>query len=535
MNKSADSLTHQVMLALSFLSFLSFVFPAAVPPVYHVNQLRRLFHSKTQLRLLEGDVKGARGEQEAPDAMRAAYPEFAKRLEEIHDSERLTAESYARSRFPTIHAARTAILKNDDGEVESRMALLEKYPKWFSQKQYYTRDPYGLDVMKKIVKKQGDDQKIIFLDQFGSMLPHRLIARCANPERFQTGKESKYGSSHGGLVASVAIDPVFGVAPNARFVAKTLHDIFPRCKMPQKFPFMNYYVEANVNEIDPRILSQIDRALVTGDDVFEVEFEASGNYYEVQIPDLTEFNGAIVSMSIQCMDGIGDKRNAGTEAGMIQLISFASLLLQMIRRGALIIWAAGNDSLVLQHAQAYSVLKSLSIYRPLSFMLVVALDEDATSMAPLSNQPGEHVLQNYTIAAPGTNVQMLNAQGDVFKGSGTSASAPFIAGIVVLLKSNLPSCDNGLILRALLDTASPIVIRSSHSHMQKVPVVLVGIESCKLVPSKTYFYQGKDGNEKQILVTEEMISQGRAKYGVGRINVFRAYLHLTKILAAPRR
>lgn len=524
-------MSHQGMLVLSFLPFLPFVYPAAAPPGHHINQLKRLFHSKAQLRLLEGDVRGAREAQGTSEGMSAAYPDFAKRLRDTKDMERLTAESYARSRYPTIDAARSAIASfdwNDDGDAETRLALLEQYPKWFSQKQYYVWDPYGLDAMKNTLKKQGDDQTIIFLDMFGSTIPDRLLSRCANPKKFQVGKETKSGSSHGCSVASVAVDPEFGVAPNARFIARTLNDIFPKFRGPEKFPFMNYYVQANINGLDQRVLEQIDRALATSDDMFGIEFKASGNFYEVQIPNLAEFNGAIVNMSIQYWDGIGDKRNAGTEIFMVQLIGFASLLLQMIRRGALIVWAAGNDSLVLEHADAYSVLKSLSLFWPSSFVSAVALDKDATSMAPLSNQPGEHVLQKYTIAAPGTNVQMLDAQGAVIRGNGTSASAPFIAGIIALLKSNLPNCSNLVILKALLDTASPLVIRPSQARMQMVPVVLVGVESCKLVPSKTYFYQGKDGKDKPILVTEDMIAQGRAKYGVGRVNAFRAYLHLAR-------
>jgi hypothetical protein len=192
-----------------------------------------------------------------------------------------------------------------------------------------------------------------------------------------------------------------------------------------------------------------------------------------------------------------------------------------------IVWASGNNSLILSESVAYTVLKALSVYKPGSLINVLALDEDVTSIAPFSNQPGNHPLQYSTVAGPGTNVLVLEGNGSVVRRSGTSAAAPYIAGIIALLKSNFPGLGNDQIVTALLDTASPVVIRNNPSRMQKTSVILTGVESRSLVSSGSYCYKSAaDGRMKDIFVTQSMLDEGRAKYGMGIINVFRAYFSL---------
>jgi hypothetical protein len=229
-------------------------------------------------------------------------------------------------------------------------------------------------------------------------------------------------------------------------------------------------------------------------------------------------------MSIGLLDGVGSQRNTkSTKERLALLVGFATMVLRFVDAGKLIVWSAGNESMIQGASHAYTLMKALNDFKPYSFINALALNQDGTTLSDFTNQPGKHSIQAFSLAAPGKQVPAFRLDGTVGKVDGTSFSAPYISGAAALLRSNYPDVPMVNITKALLHMAAPVVMRPNPSRRGETPVVIRSTRAGIIKPSDTetptYIYYNPEEKPKEIAVTQAMIDRGKEKYGVGIINI----------------
>ncbi len=115
-----------------------------------------------------------------------------------------------------------------------------------------------------------------------------------------------------------------------------------------------------------------------------------------------------------------------------------------IKRDAIFVWAAGNDS-----KSQSSALSAIPIVMPElkgHFINVVAWDSSTGQLAEYSNKCG--ITKEYCITAPGSNINTGNGQK-----SGTSFAAPIVSAAIAVLKEAFPYMSSPEITELLFSTA----------------------------------------------------------------------------------
>lgn len=168
-------------------------------------------------------------------------------------------------------------------------------------------------------------------------------------------------------------------------------------------------------------------------------------------------------MSLRVLDNTG----SGDVANAVEAIDYA------VAHGAQVInlsWGTTGDSRALKDAIKRAIKHNVAVvcsagnggqdlavapYYPASFgikdLITVAGTDNFDRLTSWSNWG-----QDVTVAAPGTDVLTTQMGGGYWNVSGTSASAPLVAGIVGLLKSANPALEPDKVVKALNDGARQV-------------------------------------------------------------------------------
>jgi len=128
---------------------------------------------------------------------------------------------------------------------------------------------------------------------------------------------------------------------------------------------------------------------------------------------------------------------------------FAQAIDRATAAGSIVVIAAGNQG----QAQAFE--SSLLALRPEARGMVIvagAINNAGTDLASFSNRAGGSA--NFYIAAVGTNLQVMDKDGNVVVRSGTSLATPVVAGAVALLIQAYPNLTGQEIVDLLLRSAT---------------------------------------------------------------------------------
>ena len=115
------------------------------------------------------------------------------------------------------------------------------------------------------------------------------------------------------------------------------------------------------------------------------------------------------------------------------------------------VFAAGNSS-----KSEVSVIGGLPVYFPEYedyFLVAVSIDDDDT-LSSFSNACG--MAADFCLAAPGESIYTTTFDDEYVYASGTSFSAPYVSGAVLVLASNFPELTASEITTILLETARDI-------------------------------------------------------------------------------
>ncbi|MDQ2976802.1 MAG: S8 family serine peptidase, partial [Acidobacteriota bacterium] len=122
-----------------------------------------------------------------------------------------------------------------------------------------------------------------------------------------------------------------------------------------------------------------------------------------------------------------------------------------IRRGVVVVCSAGNSG---QNVDTVP-------YYPASFgsrdLITVAGTDNFDQLASWSNWGRKNV----SVAAPGANILTTRMGGGYWNVNGTSASAPFVAGVAGLIKSLRPQMNTHNVVKAITDHARQVASLSS--------------------------------------------------------------------------
>jgi hypothetical protein len=406
-------------------------------------------------------------------------------------------------------------------DIDKREKFIEEHPKWFLQKKYYNDDQFGHKRALEKLGKKGENVSILVMDLFSKVMPLALKAKCTNADEFnETLEQSPKAEDHGVSVASVAVDTDIGVAPESTFRATTVRNYLPYVSSPMDHPpySTDYYIDFSGDSIEHHHLVAIDFYLREKGAKFAVKMSET-QYHIVDAADKELPSEQIINMSISYLDNIGENRNhAQPKERLVKLIGFASMVLRFVDAGKLIVWSAGNEAMVQGASHSYTLMKALNSFRPFSFINSLALNQDGTTLSNFTNQPGNHSISEYSLAAPGKQVPAMRLDGTIEKVNGTSFSAPYISGAAALLRSNYPDVPMGLITKSLLFMAAPVVMKPNPSRGGETPYVIRSARAGSIKPDAPYKYFSLKG-ERDIFVTQGMLDRGRAKYGVGIINI----------------
>ncbi len=125
-------------------------------------------------------------------------------------------------------------------------------------------------------------------------------------------------------------------------------------------------------------------------------------------------------------------------------INFVNHLSAAAERGAIFVWAAGNDYST--QSSALSAIPSVMPEMEGHFINVVAWDSETGALADYSNACG--ITGQWCITAPGTNISTDN-----FISSGTSFAAPIVSAAVAVIKEAFPYMAAEQITSLLFETA----------------------------------------------------------------------------------
>lgn len=226
-------------------------------------------------------------------------------------------------------------------------------------------------------------------------------------------------------------------------------------------------------------------------------------------------------------------------------LNYLHLYYSLATRGQMFVVAAGNESMVLATSVSNQILKALAdspITSPY-FIMGINLDSDGLHLHRSTCQPGNHErLISRSISAIGSDIVLDNVltreeqivrsvteENPIFSAimgaeaerrpiTGTSFSAPLIAGSLAVLKSRFPEKDITILARLLLDSAVPIVI------LDGKPWAVVSrpnnarfICSYQMEPGTYMLSNGVKTITSSI--SRETITLSRSKYGLGRVNL----------------
>lgn len=124
--------------------------------------------------------------------------------------------------------------------------------------------------------------------------------------------------------------------------------------------------------------------------------------------------------------------------------NFVNQLSAAAERGAIFVWAAGND--YSSQSSALSAIPSVMPEMQGHFINVVAWDTETGALADYSNACG--ITMGWCITAPGTNIST-----DDIVSSGTSFAAPIVSAAVAVIKEAFPYMAAEQITSLLFETA----------------------------------------------------------------------------------
>jgi hypothetical protein len=352
-----------------------------------------------------------------------------------------------------------------------------------------------------------------------------LAARCTNYAEM-VPKIEENGTRHGVQVANVLMN----VASCAMFEAFNDNEL----GMPGFVaPDLKYWnIEIKGQRLSYEETLQIQNLIIQK--VEMIMLKMGDEFFYFTTASLPIPSGQVVNLSHSFGDTLSSIRGPKASNRVQYLVRIMASYINMIEAGKLLVFASGNESAVLSsHKAAYSILRNLAKLYPRSFIIVNALSSDGMTLTRFGNQPGDHELNQVLVCAPGKNIPISEADGNgtTFV-DGTSFAAPFVSGIAAILLSNFPDASSTDVCEAILRSATPILLRPTTKRLHKVPVALHK-ESMIMLKSgqvyKTMVYDpafAQECREKDIMVTAEMIRDGREKYGQGRVNLIRAHEYL---------
>ena len=159
------------------------------------------------------------------------------------------------------------------------------------------------------------------------------------------------------------------------------------------------------------------------------------------------------------------------------------------RRGVVVVCSAGNSSRNLDAGT------SSSAYYPASFdspgLIAVAATNNHDQLLSWSNFGERHV----AVAAPGENILTTQMGGAYWNVTGTSAAAPFVSGVVGLMKSVRPGVSVGQVKRAIVDSARRAVSLTAKTESGGV---LDAGKSIAALPGSQTGNPGGNGNQMSV-------------------------------------
>lgn len=473
-----------------------------------------------------------RGRLESLKAQRLQIRDMVKQVEAMEPTPKhTTILSELRKLSANIKSTQNTTIEQLIESIQDSMKrtkFIEDHPKMFLEKKYFANDQFGLKRAKDRMKWLGDGQVVLVDDKFSKTMPESLKLKCVNSNQFTNLPETRT-ERHGVAVASVVVDAKIGVAPNAKFRAGNfVTDHFPKVLGP----FMERPSDAPLIPIEGDSLGEFEiraLAICLRGETRRFACLVGGEYYTIDTSLVKPFPELVINISTNFWDDIDRDRNENPKRRLVYLLAFGSIIHSWIKQGKIIVWAAGNEGTTVGASSAYTILRFFPKVYPKAFLVALALEDDHTSLSDFTNQPGDHPIKGVSLCAPGENVDTLNIDGTYNKTSGTSFSAPFIAGAAALLASNYPKATGPQIISALLDSATPVVMRKSPNRLYESPYALRDVRSKYLIPGEHVYLKADGKRPGKIIVTKEMIQKGREKYGVGIINVSGAMKALEKM------
>lgn len=400
-----------------------------------------------------------------------------------------------------------------------RKAFIIAHPQFFI-------DPSAVPVKVLLRPRFGPiAQSIAFIDAFKEMIPRNLQQFCTNfaelkelsqQEASVIYTEDLHSNVHGVHVAGFALTLAhwlsFEAIPSS-LIGTTIHSI-PK----QDYPDAAFY------RVDGPAISERDIEFLINNPEDPIFVTAQGiNIYSIPWYRLQKISSPIINVSLNFQDsrdilGINASHH---DVASIMAVAYA-FTRYMVEQEKLAVFAIGNESLVLSTSiQAYSLIKAMAACEQTreKMIVVTALATDGISIARFSNQPGDHILAERTICAPGEELYMP----DGFARSGASFSTPIVSVALANLKSHLPWLPQKIIAQTLLDAATPVIMREDSK-----PMLLKGVLARDFKAGVTV----KIGSD-EIFISEEIFKISRAKYGMGVLNLEAAHQLATDSLMVP--
>lgn len=395
---------------------------------------------------------------------------------------------------------------------EKKISFIQTYKDFFVIKPGERSHILGINETN-LPNKQGDGIIVGIIDNFPEDIQSDNIrAKLVNPNFKGTEKPEIPGDldnedrkSHGLHVAGIIAsdlwgekkDMPIGIAPNARLeLVDSYHDLKKVISLPvienKDFQFFNSDGTHNVGEF----VRAMD-SFAQGEGYFNKLF----NFYNDN--PLFKSKIKVINVSLD-MDSICNESIFG--------------IFNSIRKGSLLVAAAGNKGWDLSTTSSFAILKAFSRndYSKKNFIMVTNLREDGKTLHSMSNIPGEDEdLQNCTLSALGTNIESIvlkDNENDLgYKPlTGTSMAAPHVSGVATLVASEFPTFNAAQLSKSLLRGATPLII-NEEGDIFELSSLTTGELIRKLARAPSVFSDG-------ITVTRQMWKNSKKLFGQGRVN-----------------
>lgn len=455
------------------------------------------------------------------------YYEHVKLLEQARDEEeQLTAYIADKDRTDPIVQERIRRTKSRTNKIlrvlnylggrigkdfvkySERKAFILAYPQYFV-------DPSPHPVKVSLRPGFGPiHQSIAFIDAFTEAMPRSLRQFCTNYKELQEQHdghssstiyiEDLHSRAHGchvaGFALSLASSLTFEAIPSS--LIGTAISSTPKRDYGDAAFYRVHGPAIAGRDIEFLVNSQDDPMFVTdGTRIFAIPWYAS-----------KKIDSPIINISLSFQDSRGILGLNMYRYDMPSMMAVAYAFTQyLVEQDKLAVFALGNESLILSTTTlAYSLIKALAeCKRTQEKMIVVAaLAADGISLARFSNQPGDHLIAERTICAPGEELAMP----DGFTRSGTSFSTPIVSTALASLKSHFPRLPQVLLAQLILDSATPVITIPSLTGQKAV--LLEGLHARDFRPGMTF-----SSGRESFFITEDMYKASRAKYGMGILNL----------------